>query len=214
MNNFKEQKEALIKYWTDFSIITNNEVIEAFRKVKRENFMTPEYKKYAYVDNAFPTIAGQTISQPTTVMLMTQDLMPEKGNKVLEIGTGSGYQAAILSGIVKPGIVYTTEIITELYEFSKKNLKNYKNVKVFLGDGSLGLKKYAPYDRIMVTAACSETPVELLKQLKTGGILLAPIGDRYMQVMHRFLKRKDKIEEEILGDFVFVPLKGKFGFKE
>ncbi|MBI4154714.1 protein-L-isoaspartate(D-aspartate) O-methyltransferase [Candidatus Woesearchaeota archaeon] len=212
-NEFKEQKERLIKYWTDYAIITNNKVIDAFRKVKRENFMTEEYRKYAYVDNAFPTLAGQTISQPSTVMLMTQDLGPEKGNKVLEIGAGSGYQAAIIAEMVKPGIVYSVEIIPELYEFAKNNLKVYKNVKVFLSDGSVGLKKYSPYDRIIITAACSEKPSQLFKQLKTNGILIVPIGDKYMQVMHKFTKLKDKIEEEILGEYVFVPLKGKYGFK-
>ncbi len=212
MINFKEQKESLMKYWVDNGIITNQDVLRAFRKVKRENFMTDEHRNYSYSDNAFPTIKGQTISQPTTVMMMTQDLNPIKGNKILEIGTGSGYQAAILAEIINPGIVYTTEIVPELYELAKKNLKNYKNVRIFLSDGSLGLKKYALFDRIIVTAACSETPMSLFRQLRINGILLAPIGDLYSQVIYKFTRLKDNIEEKVLGDFKFVPLKGKYGF--
>jgi protein-L-isoaspartate(D-aspartate) O-methyltransferase len=174
--------------------------------------MNEDYRNCSYVDNAFPIIAGQTISQPTTVMMMTQDLNPVKGNKILEIGTGSGYQAAILAEIINTGIVYTTEIVPEMYELAKKNLKYYSNVRIFLRDGSLGFKKYAPFDRIIITAACSETPMSLFRQLRINGILLAPIGSLHSQVIYKFTRLKDSIEEKVLGDFKFVPLKGKYGF--
>lgn len=208
-------KEELIRYWQNNRIITDKRVIDTFKKVKREKFIPKELKNQAYDDNPLNIGFGQTISQPTTVMLMTQALDVNDGNKVLEIGTGSGYQAAILSILVgKKGKVYTTEIIKELYEFSKNNLKDYENVKVFNIDGSKGLEKYKLYDKIIITAACPKVPNVLISQLKSNGILIAPVGSEYSQEMLKITKKNNKIETENLGDFIFVQLKGKYGFKD
>ncbi|MBI2667936.1 protein-L-isoaspartate(D-aspartate) O-methyltransferase [Candidatus Woesearchaeota archaeon] len=207
-------KEELIKYWQENKIITDKRVIDAFKKIKREKFIPKELKNEAYNDNPLSIGFGQTISQPTTVMLMTQALEVKEGNKILEIGTGSGYQSSIISLLVgKKGKVYTTEIIKELYEFSKNNLKEYKNVKVFNLDGSKGLEKYKPYDGIIITAACPRVPNVLISQLKSNGIIIAPVGSEYSQEMLKIKKKNNKIETENLGDFIFVQLKGKYGFK-
>lgn len=204
----------MIDYWKKEKIITNKKVIEAFRKVKREDFVPKVLKDRVYEDNPLEIGFGQTISQPTTLMIMTQALNVKEGEKILEVGTGSGYQAAILSALVgKNGKVYTTEIIKELYEFSKKNLIPYKNVKVLNVDGSQGLKNYKPFDRIIVTAASPKIPENLIEQLKLNGILITPVGDRYNQEMLKIIKKKNKLEIKSLGDFLFVPLKGKYGFE-
>ena len=164
-------KSSLISFWKENKIIHSEKLLEAFRKVPREKFILKEYKEQAYEDIALPLIKGQTISQPTTIMLMTQALDIKQDNKVLEIGSGSGYQAAILSYLAKD--VITTEIIPELFEYAKKNLKSYKNVKVIKAEENLlGYPKESPYDRIIVTAASPDIPKTLLEQLKSGGILV------------------------------------------
>ena len=148
---------------------------------------------------------------------MTQALELKARQKVLEIGTGSGYQAALIAYIIgSKGKVLTTEIVPELAEFAKANLKKakIKNVTVMQIDGSLGYEKEAPYDRIMITAASPKVPEHLLKQLKDKGILVVPVGDLYGQEMLRIRKAKGKgkVKSESLGRFAFVPLKGKEGF--
>jgi len=215
--------KELIEYWQKQKIITDKQVLEAFKKVKRENFIPKNLKDYAYLDKPLPIGFGQTISQPTTIAIMTQALELKPGMKVLEIGTGSGYQAAILACIVgnkrekgKAGKVISIEIIPELTEYAKENLKKEKitNTKVFHSDGSLGYKKEAPYDRIIVTAACPKIPKSLLKQLKNNGILVAPVGYPSQNMMKI---KKDKTGKqtttENLGEFIFVPLTGKYGWK-
>ena len=172
-------KFRLVEYWTRNKIITDEKLIEAFKKVPREKFILKEYLKEAYGDYPLPIHEEQTISQPTTVMLMSQALEVKLGHKILEIGTGSGYQAAILAEIVgSKGMVYTTEIKPSLVKFAKKNLKKagIKNVKVIHADGSKGYARAAPFDRMIVTAAAPSTPKPLLKQLKIGGILVIPVG--------------------------------------
>jgi len=201
-------KEFLIKKWESEGI--SKEVIDAFKKVKREDFVLKEYRNVAYKDVALPIIENQTISQPSTVIIMTNALDVKKGMKVLEIGAGSGYQAALLSKLVgSKGKVVTVEIIKELVDFAKKNLKKAKirNVNVIHGDGSLGYAKEKPYDRIIVTAACPRILDSYLKQLKKKGILIIPVGKGFQ----RMIKVKEKRVID-LGDFVFVPLKGKHGF--
>jgi len=193
--------------------LKTKKIIEAFRKVKRENFVPKKYKNLAYVDQPLPTYEGQTISQPTIVAIMTEALQPQKGDKVLEIGTGSGYQAAILAEIVKPGKVYTIERIKKLVEFAKKNLKDYKNVVVIHGDGSQGLKEEAPFDCIIVTAAAPKVPDVLKEQLKIGGRMIIPVGDRCSQNLILLKKKVRGFEEVNMGPVVFVPLIGKYGFK-
>src|SRR3989344_4727969 len=198
-------KKDLIEYWTRNKIITDNNLIKDFTKIQREKFVLKEYKDDAYSDIALPILKGQTISQPTTVMIMLQALELKKTDKVLEVGSGSGYNAALLSKLVKK--VYTTEIIPELVEFAKKNLKNIKNVMVIHCDGSKGLEKYAPFDKIIITAASEKVPDVLFKQLKDNGILIAPVGPPYLQNLMKYKKKKGKIESINLGNFMFVPLK-------
>jgi protein-L-isoaspartate(D-aspartate) O-methyltransferase len=196
-------KEALLIYWKTSGIITKDAILRVFKKVPRENFVLKEYKEEAYLDEPLPIGHGQTISQPTTVAIMTSALEPKAGQKVLEIGTGSGYQAAILSELVgKKGKVYTIERISALAKFAKKNLQNYKNVIVVHADGTKGLPKEAPFDRIIVTAAATELPISLFNQLKERGIMVLPIEDH----LYKIRKIKGKPIMEDLGLFVFVPL--------
>jgi protein-L-isoaspartate(D-aspartate) O-methyltransferase len=196
-------KSALLEYWRSTGIIIDREIFAAFEKVPRENFILQKYKADAYLDEPLPIGYGQTISQPTTVAIMTQALEPDSGQKILEIGTGSGYQAAILSELTGPkGKVYTLERIKDLALFAKKNLKDYKNVLPIHADGTKGYAKAALYDRIIVTAAASELPMTIFKQLKEKGILVIPIEDHLFKIT----KQKSKPVMEDLGLFAFVPL--------
>lgn len=216
MVKINNSKNRLIGYWQSSGIIKDKKVIEAFKAIPREKFIPQEQVKEAYGDYPLSIGKGQTISQPTTVMLMTEALELKEGDKVLEIGAGSGYQAAIIAKIVgSKGKVITTEIIPELAEFAQKKIKKLKikNVKIVNHDGSQGYKKESPYTKIIVTAACPKIPPPLLEQLKDNGILVAPVGPVFLgQSMLKIRKRGNKFEEENLGDFAFVPLKGKYGY--
>ena len=208
-------KEQLVEHWISSGIIKDKKIIEAFRKVSRELFVAEERKEEAYGDYPLPIGKGQTISQPTTVMIMTQALELKEGDKVLEVGSGSGYQAAIIANIVGDnGRVISTEIVDELVESAKSNIKKLKlkNVEIIKHDGSKGYSKEAPYDRIIITAACPKIPNPLIKQLKEGGIIVAPVGNMNEQEMIKGRKIKGKLIKENLGDFMFVPLKGKHGY--
>ena len=201
-------KEQLLIFWKKAGIVKNKKLLDAFRKIKREDFVLKEYRQSAYEDLALPLIKGSTISQPSTIMIMLEALDLRPGNKVLEIGTGSGYTAALISEIIGPkGDLYTLDIIPELIEVARKNLIKMKNTKIFCKDGSGGLKKFSPYDRIIVNAAAKEIPKKLISQLKINGIMIMPIGPEYHQKIIKFTKEKNKIKEEYLGDFVFIPLK-------
>ena len=211
------ENDKLIEGIKCLEYLKSKKIEEALRKFKREFFVPENLKNLAYRD--FPIAIGfnQTISQPSTVVAMTEALDAKEGQKILEIGSGSGWQAAILSYLVgEKGFVYTIEIIKELAEFSKKNLEKLKikNVEVIEGDGSEGLKKKAPFDRIIVTAACPDIPKPLLEQLKDGGIMVIPVGNLYLQEMYVVKKLKGKIEKNSIGSFMFVPLVGKYGFSD
>ena len=196
-------KHALIVYWRNSNTVTDETVLSALEKVPRENFVLKEHKESAYFDVPLPLMAGQTISQPTTVAIMTNALELKSGQKVLEVGTGSGYQAAILSELVgSKGKVYTIERIKALVNFAKKNLKGYKNINIIHGDGTKGYAKAAPYNRIIVTAAAAELPEIIFEQLKEGGIMVIPIEDH----MFKITKVKGKPKMEDFGLFAFVPL--------
>jgi protein-L-isoaspartate(D-aspartate) O-methyltransferase len=217
MNRIIEEKEKLISYLVKEGILKTPEIINAFYKVAREEFVLEEYREHSYADVPLPILYSQTISQPTTVAIMTEALEPKRGNKILEIGAGSGYQAAILAEIVKEeGKVYTIERIKELVDFARKNIEKvgYKNVEVILGDGSIGLKEKAPFDRIIVTACAPKIPNSLIEQLKDNGIIVIPTG-AIMQLQHLLKIKKEgkKLRKEDLGFFAFVPLIGKEGFK-
>jgi len=210
------QKNQLVKFWKQMFKFQESE-IRAFEQVNREDFVAKELKDSAYEDRPLPLLRGKTISQPTTVMIMTTALELEPGEKVFEVGTGSGYQAAIIAKIVgEKGKVFTTEVVPELIHISKENLKkaNIENVKVLEEDGANGMPSEAPFDKIIITAACKEFPKPLVDQLKTDGIIVAPVGDRYNQEMVKGIKdKKGKLSMEFLGPFIFTPMYGKFGFE-
>ena len=197
-------KKALLEELKNKGI--GGKIIKAVEKIDRKNFVPEENLKEAYEDHPLPIGHGQTISQPYTVAFMLEELELKKGDKVLEIGTGSGWNAALLSYIVgKEGKVYSIEIVKELAEQAKEKLKDYENVEVFHVDGSQGLPEYAPYDKIILTAAPKEMTEEWKKELRDGGILLAPVGE-YFQKLVKIRKRGSEFIYENKGDFVFVPL--------
>ncbi len=211
-----DQKTELMDFWKR-GLGLNEFELKAFKDVDREDFVPESIKDRAYEDIPLPILRGKTISQPTTVMMMTHALELKEGEKVFEIGTGSGYQAAIIAKIVGlKGRVITTEVIPELVGFAKQNLAKagIVNVEVYEDDGSKGMKEKAPFDKIIITAACKEFPKPLLEQLKIEGIIVGPVGDAYEQEMVRGMKdKKGKLELEFLGQFLFSPLYGKYGFE-
>lgn len=188
--------------------ITDENVLNAFASVPRHLFaFDSALIGRAYDDNAFPIAEGQTISQPFTVAYQTQMLEVKKGERILEIGTGSGYQAAILDEL--GGRVFTIERVKKLFDLTKSLLPQlgYPTVKCFYGDGFQGLPAFAPFDKILVTAAAPFVPDDLLKQLKTGGILVIPVGEGDTQLMKRFTKiSESEIKEEVFDAFRFVPM--------
>jgi len=204
-------KKSLARQWKESGIVKDNRLLKAFESVPRENFIHEELVGDAYADHPLPIGYGQTISQPTTIMIMIEAMELKKTDKVLEIGAGSGYNAALMSRLCKK--VYTVEIVPELVHFARENLKKLKigNVEVIGGDGSIGWKENAPYDKIMVTAGCPTMPKPLVDQLKEGGTIIAPVGGRWEQEMIKAKKVKGKLKQEHLGYFVFVPLIGRHG---
>lgn len=220
--SFQEQKRRVIELLVDSGYLKNPRVIKALLNVPRELFIPEAMRKYAYHDTPLPIGWGQTISAIHMVAIMTEELDPEPGNKVLEIGTGSGYQAAVLAEIVAKqdsggGHVYSIERISELASFARKNLERAgysEHVTVVVADGTLGYKEEAPYDRIIVTAAAPDIPPPLLEQLRDPGILVAPVGDRHFQRLLIVEKRNGRIIKRWGIECVFVPLIGKYGWSE
>ena len=194
--------------------IKDKKVISAFLKVPREEFVPEDLRKYAYIDSPLSIGEGQTISQPYIVALMTEALKLKGGEKVLEIGTGSGYQSAILAEIGCE--VYSVERIESLAKKAENILRKLGyNVKIKIGDGTLGWKEYSPYDRIIVTAAGPKIPDTLLFQLSENeGRLIMPVGDRFFQDLILVIKRGKEIEKINLGGCQFVPLIGKEGWEK
>lgn len=189
--------------------ITNEQVLAAIENIPRHFFLDPAFERIAYEDRAFPITAGQTISQPYTVAYQTQLLEIKKFDKVLEIGTGSAYQACVLAEM--GAMVYTIERQRTLFDFVGQFffINKYPNIKRFYGDGYEGLPSYAPFDKVIVTAAAPFIPPKLIQQLKPGGIAVIPVGDDNGQKMMRITKDKDgNVHEETLGDFSFVPMLG------
>jgi len=186
--------------------IKNEEVLDALGRVPRHLFMDSSFVNFSYTDKAFPISAGQTISQPYTVAFQTELLEVERHLKVLEVGTGSGYQTAVLLEL--GARVYTIERQRQLFLDAQKTLGplNYKAI-YFYGDGYEGLPAYAPFDRILITAAATEIPQSLLDQLTVGGILVVPEGDRHGQRMVRVIRDSDDhFQRSEHGHFSFVPL--------
>ncbi len=215
---FERENIELVSYLKKTGALKSKAVERAMLKTPRHLFVPEDLEKSAYRDYPLHIGFGQTISQPSTVAAMTRLLEPKAGQRILEIGTGSGWQSALLSRIVgAKGKVFTVELIPELAESARKNLTKLKikNVEVVVGNGSIGLEEKAPFDRIIITAAAPAIPDVLKSQLKIGGRIIAPVGDRYSQKM-TVIKRTNKgfVSEEMPSYFAFVPLRGKKGFEE
>lgn len=186
--------------------ITDSRVLEAINKIPRHFFLDSSFLEYAYEDKPFPIGSGQTISQPFTVAFQTELLEIRKGDKVLEIGTGSGYQACVLEEMGAK--VFTVERQKRLFDKTKAFLKEQGYLlKTFFGDGNLGLPTYGPFDKIIITAAAPGIHENLFDQLKTGGIMVVPLGEGDVQTMMRYTKHPEgEITAESFGSFRFVPL--------
>lgn len=192
--------------------ISDEKVLMAINNVPRHVFLDSSFLDFAYQDKAFPIGSGQTISQPFTVAFQTSLLELEKGHKVLEIGTGSGYQACVLAEMGAK--VFTIERQRNLYTKTKSFLTEFPyRIRTFLADGNKGLPTYAPFDRILITAAAPEIPQALIDQLKTGGMMVLPLceNEEY-QTMVRITKKEDgNLKRETFGDFRFVPMLKEIG---
>ncbi len=205
----------LINSLRDSRFLNDDNVESAFRDIPRHEFVPTSELNRAYYNEPLAIMKDQTISQPGVVSRMTEWLDIQDGQKILEIGTGSGWQTAILSYLVGTGAVYSVEIHSELVKFARVNLEKFRvdNAHVILGDGSLGYPKESPYDRIIITAACTEIPMPLLEQLSENGLIIAPVGNSSQSLV--LLKKTPEgiIEIKNQSNYVFVPLLGKFGKK-
>jgi len=209
-----KERKRLVKLLQKEGRIISNDVEDAFLAIPRELFVPNKQKPYSYIDKPLDIGSDQTISAPHMVAIMVEAIDLQKGQKILEIGAGSGYHAAIVSHIVgKEGKVISVERIESLGESAIEHLKKaeIRNVKVIVGDGSIGLELYAPYDHIYVTCAAPLIPKPLIDQLKNGGSLLIPVGDRICD-LQKITKKDGETSVEHLGGCAFVPLIGKHGF--
>lgn len=207
----ESQRREMVERFVAARGVDDPRVLEAMREVPRHRFVPEPLRAKAYGDHSLPIGHGQTISQPSVVGLMTQRLAVEPGQKVLEIGTGSGYQAAVLSRIART--VYSLERIDELARAAAQTLGGlgYQNVSVKAFDGTYGYPAAAPFDRILITAGTAEIPETLLAQLAVGGRLVAPVGPPERQRIRVVRRRKTDFAREDGEDVVFVPLIGRFG---
>ncbi|MBU0496682.1 MAG: protein-L-isoaspartate O-methyltransferase [Candidatus Thermoplasmatota archaeon] len=213
---FEEPQKRLVSHLKQNGYIKSLSVENAFIKIPRELFVPLDLKQSAYVDTPLQIGKGQTISAPHMVAIMSETLDLHTGLHVLEIGSGSGYHAAITASIVgEKGHVYTIERIETLAQMAKENISRAKiaNVTVIIGDGSEGLPKYAPYDRIYITCAAPRTPPPLFDQLKNMGKLLVPEGDMICTLM-LYEKHGKKFQKRNFGGCAFVPLLGKYGHQK
>lgn len=203
--DWEKERIRMVKEQIEKRGIKDEKVLETMKKVPRHLFVPEEYRIHSYEDHPLPIGEEQTISQPFIVAYMTELLELNKNCRVLEIGTGSGYQSAILAELSKE--VYTIELIESLSLKAQKVLSSlgYKNIKFLIGDGTYGWKEFSPYQRIIVTAASPRVPPALIEQLSNNGILVIPIGT-YSQEIVRIRKRGEKVDEEILIPVRFVPL--------
>jgi protein-L-isoaspartate(D-aspartate) O-methyltransferase len=194
--------------------IKDPDVLRVMSEVRREKFVPESYQSQAYDDGPLPVGMGQTISQPYIVALMTQELRLNRDCEVLEIGTGSGYQTAILSKLAKK--VYTIERFAQLSESAQAALGELGvgNVEFYIGDGSCGWPEEKSFDRVMITAAMPRIPEPLINQLAEGGLMVGPVGGAGVQELVVCEKRQDKIIDKVVCDCRFVKLLGKYGFKE
>jgi len=212
MNRFEKERLEMISLLRDRGI-KDELLLNAMQKVEREQFVLPAFKNRAYEDTALPIASGQTISQPYTVAFQTEKLQVGRDSKVLEIGTGSGYQAAVLSELGCR--VFTIERHMELHLHARKLLETLGyRVAARCGDGTVGWNEYAPYNGIVVTAAAPEVPQPLLDQLADGGRLVIPVGDLEGQSIRVITRIGDQFESADIHGFKFVPLIGKKGWND
>ncbi len=209
-DDFSVKRQKMIEQDIRGRGIKDPKVLNAMSRIGRERFVDRGLRQQAYEDHPLPIGEGQTISQPYVVALMTEALKLKPSDRVLEIGTGSGYQAAVLAEIVSK--VYTMEIRKKLADSSGMLLRDlgYKNIKVKYGDGYFGWEEYGPYDAIIVTAAANHVPPPLVRQLKEGGRLIIPLGSTiYTQILTILTKKKGELDVMQLGSVAFVPMVGE-----
>jgi protein-L-isoaspartate(D-aspartate) O-methyltransferase len=216
VTDFSERRSELVDGLIRRGYATKREVAEALRKVPREEFVPRSMMDEAYVDTPLPIGSGQTISAPHMVAMMAEALDLRPGQKVLEVGGGSGYHAAVTAELVSPGgHVFTVERLPELVEFARDNITrtgHSDSVTVILSDGSVGLPSEAPFDRIFVACGAPAVPEPLKSQLKDGGLMLVPVGGRMYQDLVRIERRGERYISQDLGGCVFVPLVGEHGY--
>lgn len=215
--DYELRRQALINHLIRSGYLNKPEAIKAMASVPRHLFVPDHVKRYAYEDYPLEIGLGQTISAPHMVAIMIESLDLADGHKVLEVGAGFGYHAAVAALVVgETGSVYAIERYSELAEQAKKNLAQagIKNVSVVVGDGSKGLKEHAPYDRIFATCGSPKIPEPLTQQLKANGKLLLPVGSRFYQDLILVEKINHKIKTKNLGGCMFVPMIGEYGFRE
>lgn len=217
-DKFEEKRKALIERLEDYGYIKNPKIKKAMLKIRRDDFVLPEHRGSAYDDSPLPIPADATISAPHmhAIFLSAADL--KSGDKVLEIGAGSGILLAYMKELVGPkGEVMGVEITPEVYRFAKNNLEKArydKKVQLILGDGSKGVDKKR-FDKIIISATCPEVPKPLIKQLKAGGMIIAPVGEQYshQELVCVQKTKQGKLVMKNLGGVVFVPLRGEHGWK-
>ena len=203
----KGKRKILVEYLREKIGISDENVLKAMNEVPRHLFLESVFDDFAYEDRAFPIAANQTISHPSTVAEQTELLEVQEKEKILEIGTGCGYQTAVL--VTMNAFVYTVERQKDLHDFAQKKLREMHLRPKFqsFGDGFLGLPTFAPFDKILVTCGAEILPVELLKQLRIGGKMVIPMGKTDEQILYRFTKISEKeFEKEEFGAYKFVPM--------
>jgi protein-L-isoaspartate(D-aspartate) O-methyltransferase len=214
VKDYQKERLAMVEEQLRRRDISDPRTLEAMTKVPRESFVPPENQSAAYEDRPLPIGEGQTISQPYMVALMTQSLGLRGQERVLEVGTGSGYQTALLAELSRE--VYTIERIPALIQHAQRTLQalGYKNIFFLKGDGTKGWPEKAPFEGIVVTAGAPEIPPIFLSQLTEGGRLVIPVGSRYAQTLFKMTRQGSRFQEEEITGCVFVPLLGEHGWKE
>lgn len=210
---YSREREEMVEFQIRARGVRDERVLAAMRKVPRHLFVPKGWERAAYEDRPLPIGEGQTISQPYIVAVMTEQLELKPQDRVLEVGTGSGYQAALLAELA--GTVISIERLRDLADRAQQNLARagITTVRIVVGDGTEGYPPEAPYDAIIVTAASPGIPQPLVDQLAEGGRLIAPVGPRECQDLIKLVKREGRVEEIPLGGVCFVPLIGQFGWR-